>query len=286
MILSYEVEDENLTPFEKFFLFEAPLEKPKRKNVKVIKVRGGSRGKDYTQMDEDESSDNSSEDTNNDTSDDNSDNTEDSEDNGGNTSDDDNESSSDEDNTDDSDNDEESEDNEDYTSDNNSDSSDDSGDSDDGSDGEEDNEDYTSDGGDDDTGDDSDNDSSDDSDNDSSDSSEDEKNNKIEKLRKFNLFKDFIKLRGTLETYIEKLDSIVSDNNEINSLYKNVTNRFRTLNELIYDYMVIKFERNTYFKSFLFYQRVIATMQFNIDLLEKVKKKEQSLIKSKNNKLK
>ena len=257
MILSYEVEDENLTPFEKFFLFEAPLEKPKRKNVKVIKVRGGSRGKDYTQMDEDESSDNSSEDTNNDTSDDNSDNTKDSEDN-----------------TDDSDNDEESEDNEDYTSDNDSDNSDGG----DNSDEEEDNEDYTSDGGDDDTG--------DNSDNDSSDSSEDEKNNKIEKLRKFNLFKDFIKLRGTLETYIEKLDSIVSDNNEINSLYKNVTNRFRTLNELIYDYMVIKFERNTYFKSFLFYQRVIATMQFNIDLLGKVKKKEQSLIKSKNNKLK
>ena len=281
MILSYEVEDENLTPFEKFFLFEAPLEKPKRKNVKVIKVRGGSRGKDYTQMDEDESSDNSSEDTNNDTSDDNSDNTKDSEDN---TDDSDNDeesednedytSDNDSDNTDDSDNDEESEDNEDYTSDNDSDNSDGG----DNSDEEEDNEDYTSDGGDDDTG--------DDSDNDSSDSSEDEKNNKIEKLRKFNLFKDFIKLRGTLETYIEKLDSIVSDNNEINSLYKNVTNRFRTLNELIYDYMVIKFERNTYFKSFLFYQRVIATMQFNIDLLGKVKKKEQSLIKSKNNKLK
>ena len=281
MILSYEVEDENLTPFEKFFLFEAPLEKPKRKNVKVIKVRGGSRGKDYTQMDEDESSDNSSEDTNNDTSDDNSDNTKDSEDN---TDDSDNDeesednedytSDNDSDNTDDSDNDEESEDNEDYTSDNDSDNSDGG----DNSDEEEDNEDYTSDGGDDDTG--------DNSDNDSSDSSEDEKNNKIEKLRKFNLFKDFIKLRGTLETYIEKLDSIVSDNNEINSLYKNVTNRFRTLNELIYDYMVIKFERNTYFKSFLFYQRVIATMQFNIDLLGKVKKKEQSLIKSKNNKLK
>ena len=281
MILSYEVEDENLTPFEKFFLFEAPLEKPKRKNVKVIKVRGGSRGKDYTQMDEDESSDNSSEDTNNDTSDDNSDNTEDSEDNSDDSDNDeeseDNEdytSDNDSDNSDDSDNDEESEDNEDYTSDNDSDNSDGG----DNSDEEEDNEDYTSDGGDDDTG--------DDSDNDSSDSSEDEKNNKIEKLRKFNLFKDFIKLRGTLETYIEKLDSIVSDNNEINSLYKNVTNRFRTLNELIYDYMVIKFERNTYFKSFLFYQRVIATMQFNIDLLGKVKKKEQSLIKSKNNKLK
>lgn len=246
MILSYEKEDENLTPFEKFFLFEAPLEKPKRKNVKVIKVRGGSRGKDYTQLDG-ENADNEA-DTPEDTD------------------------------TGDTEETEETEDNEDYTSDEDNTDGDDN--TDDDGDETEDNEDYTSDNGDDNT--DDNNDNEDDGEN----KSEDEKATKIEKLRKYNLFKDFIKLRQTLENYIEKLDALIFDDNEVNSLYKNITNRFRALDDLIYDYMIIKFERNTYFKSFLFYQRVIATIQFNIDLLEKIKAKSESLNKSKNNKLK
>lgn len=286
MILSYEKEDENLTPFEKFFLFEAPLEKPKRKNVKVIKVRGGSRGKDYTQLDG-ENADNEA-DTPEDTDTGDTEETDDTEDY---TADDDTEEDNTEDNADtdtdtdneDTDNtgdngDEETEDNEDYTSDEDNTDGDDNTDD----DGEEteDNEDYTSDNGDDNT--DDNNDNEDDGEN----KSEDEKATKIEKLRKYNLFKDFIKLRQTLENYIEKLDTLIFDDNEINSLYKNITNRFRALDDLIYDYMIIKFERNTYFKSFLFYQRVIATIQFNIDLLEKIKVKSESLNKSKNNKLK
>lgn len=288
MILSYEKEDENLTPFEKFFLFEAPLEKPKRKNVKVIKVRGGSRGKDYTQLDGD-NADNEA-DTPEDTDTGDTEETDDTEDytaNGDNTEEDNTEDNADTDtdtdnedtnNTDDN-GDSETEDNEDYTSDeDNTDGGDDNTD-DDGEETEDD-EDYTSDNGDDNT--DDNNDNEDDGEN----KSEDEKATKIEKLRKYNLFKDFIKLRQTLENYIEKLDTLIFDDNEINSLYKNITNRFRALDDLIYDYMIIKFERNTYFKSFLFYQRVIATIQFNIDLLEKIKTKSESLNKSKNNKLK
>lgn len=286
MILSYEKEDENLTPFEKFFLFEAPLEKPKRKNVKVIKVRGGSRGKDYTQLDG-ENADNDA-DTPEDTDTGDTEETDDTEDytDDDNTEEDNTEDNADTDtdtdneNTDNADDngDEETEDNEDYTSDEDNTDGDDNTDD----DGEEteDNEDYTSDNGDDNT--DDNNDNEDDGEN----KSEDEKATKIEKLRKYNLFKDFIKLRQTLENYIEKLDTLIFDDNEINSLYKNITNRFRALDDLIYDYMIIKFERNTYFKSFLFYQRVIATIQFNIDLLEKIKTKSESLNKSKNNKLK
>ena len=280
MIVSYQKDESDLTPFEKNFLFEAPDKEPERKrNVKVITVPSvDGRRSDYTkirgskqeQQQTDELSDEDFDDI---------DKQVDSQGNGK-SSDlvDDRDELSDED-FDDIDKQLDSqgnEDDEDYTqdADNNADDNKQSDDSD------TDDEDYTQDA----DNNDDDNKQSDDSDDNKSEEQTTE--DKKEKYKKFNLYKDFINLRTTTDNYISRLENQISDSIECNRMYKDITNRFKNINDLAYDYMVIKFNTANYFESFLFYQRMIAAMQFNIDLLSKVRKKEENLFKSQNNKIK
>ena len=280
MIVSFQIDDENLTPYEKNFLYEAPSKDPERKkNVKVVNVKPlSARRTDYTKgaSEDDESDIVDDNETTDASEDDNEDYTAEIDDELNNNDSDD--SSDEEDYTDDVDAGDDDSDNDNQESEDSDGNNDDS----DSSESETDNEDYTDDvdAGDDD----SDNDNSNDSENQNSDNSSDK--DQKERYRKYNLFKDFINMRENISAYITRLDNTVSDSIECNRLYKDIINRFKNLNTLAYDYMIIKFNNATYFESFLFYQRMKAAIQFNIDLLGKIRKKEEKLFKSKNNKIK
>lgn len=93
-----------------------------------------------------------------------------------------------------------------------------------------------------------------------------------EQVRKYALYKKFLKLDSTLGVIIEKLSSALSDNPDINQKYKIITNKVKTLKELLSQYMIIRFSKSSYIQSMLFYQRVMAAMEITLGILKELQK--------------
>ena len=87
-------------------------------------------------------------------------------------------------------------------------------------------------------------------------------------VRKYNLYKEYAKLRTAIDGYITKLEACISDDPRSNQAIKTATTKFRELYELITDYMMMKFELCTYIQNLLFYQRQITTVQLIFTLLK------------------
>lgn len=95
-------------------------------------------------------------------------------------------------------------------------------------------------------------------------------------VRKYNLYKEFARLRTAIDSYITKLESCISDDPESNHVIKICTTKFREMYDLITDYMMMKFELCTYIQNLLFYQRQIATVHLIFKLLEEANKGQKS----------
>lgn len=87
-------------------------------------------------------------------------------------------------------------------------------------------------------------------------------------MRKYNLYKEFMKLRTSIDTYITKLDACISDDPESNQIIKIASSKFHDLYDLITDYMTMKYEICTYIQNLLFYQRVVASVHLVFKLLK------------------
>ena len=90
----------------------------------------------------------------------------------------------------------------------------------------------------------------------------------FDSMRKYNLYKEYARLRNTIETYIEKLESCMSDDYESNQIIKTATEKFREIHELVTDYMLLKFEACNYVQNLLFYQQQVATIDLVFKLLK------------------
>ena len=95
-------------------------------------------------------------------------------------------------------------------------------------------------------------------------------------VRKYNLYKEFMKLRTAVDGYITKLEACISDDPRSNQVIKMATERFRELYDLITDYMMMKFELCTYIQNLLFYQRQVATVQLLFALLKETSQIQKS----------
>lgn len=91
--------------------------------------------------------------------------------------------------------------------------------------------------------------------------------------RRYNLFKDFVKLNLALDSYSERLDGILSDNSEKNKVIMMSQKHIKTIQELTKDYMLIRFDSSTYAQSLLFYELMKTTLQVVFDNLERANKK-------------
>lgn len=113
-------------------------------------------------------------------------------------------------------------------------------------------------------------DDSDDSDDSSSD--DDKKDDKpgtdFENMRRYNLYKKFMALKDSIDSYTDTLDALVYDDDELNSTTKLVSSKLKKLGEITYDYMTMKFENDTYTQALLFYHQVNAGIRMSFDLLE------------------
>lgn len=93
-----------------------------------------------------------------------------------------------------------------------------------------------------------------------------------EQIRKYSLYKKFTRLNETLDTICDSLSSMMSDNSEINQKYKTVAQKLKELNQLLSEYMILKFTSASYIQSMLFYQRSLAIVDINLNILKDLKK--------------
>lgn len=115
-----------------------------------------------------------------------------------------------------------------------------------------------------------DNDSGTDSVDSDSDSSEDKKGSGVDydSTRKYILLQNFISLINSLSNFILKLENVMGDDANVNKVIKTSVNKFREVKELCHDYLIMKFELNSYVQSLLFYQNMVVIIQSVFNLLE------------------
>lgn len=91
--------------------------------------------------------------------------------------------------------------------------------------------------------------------------------------RKYVLYRNFVSLNNAIENYATKLSDNLSDDIEKNKVYTKAIEKLNEINELCHDYMMMKFELNSYIQSRLFYQNLIVMVQLVFNLLGKPMKK-------------
>ena len=92
-----------------------------------------------------------------------------------------------------------------------------------------------------------------------------------EKIHKQNLFKKFITLRTSIENYDAKLSSMIGIDADTHEMITEISEKLRSIAEMMYDYMVLKFKKNSYLESMLFYQRTVAAVNLCLDSLDKIR---------------
>ena len=90
--------------------------------------------------------------------------------------------------------------------------------------------------------------------------------------RKYILFLNFETLVNTITNYIDKLESILGDDLNVNKIIKTGVEKLREIKDLSTEYMLMKFDSQTYFQSRLFYQNACIMVQSTLNLLDSIKK--------------
>mgnify|MGYP003290980332 CR=1 FL=1 len=95
-------------------------------------------------------------------------------------------------------------------------------------------------------------------------------------VRKYELFKRFINLLKSIEYFIEKLENGVSDNENFEIAIKKAHKKFKSLEALLKDYMLLKFQTDSFLQNSFFYEKIKASTLLIFNLLELNKNKEDN----------
>ena len=87
-------------------------------------------------------------------------------------------------------------------------------------------------------------------------------------VRKYILYKEYGRLRSSIETYISKLEGTISDDPAANQIIKTATSKLREVYNMLTDYMLMKFEISNYVQNQLFFQRMVVIVQLVFKLLK------------------
>ena len=101
---------------------------------------------------------------------------------------------------------------------------------------------------------------------------------KVEQMYKYNLYQKFKNVYTSLDEYIEEINTITSDDGELNREYKELSIKLIKIKELMKDYMIMKFAKSSFTKSMFFYQRIMTSINLILQTLKKIRLSE---IKSK-----
>jgi len=81
-----------------------------------------------------------------------------------------------------------------------------------------------------------------------------------------------------LTYYINKLENNIGDDINTNKILKAACTKLREIKDLCYEYMIMKFELDTYVKALLFYQNAIVMTQAVFTLLQRIKVHKKKLM--------
>ena len=92
----------------------------------------------------------------------------------------------------------------------------------------------------------------------------------LDSTRKYNLYKEFMSLYNATDNYISKLENILKNDYEENQIIRISVNNLREIKDILFDYMTIRFQLNTYVQSLLFYQKMVVSVQLVFKLLKSI----------------
>lgn len=86
-------------------------------------------------------------------------------------------------------------------------------------------------------------------------------------IRKYNLYRDYIRLYNAIGSYIEKLETSRPDNIESNIVINSVLNKLHRAKDSLYEYMTIKYTDSSYLASLMFFQQAISAVRLCFSLI-------------------
>ena len=91
--------------------------------------------------------------------------------------------------------------------------------------------------------------------------------NTTENQLKYTLFRNMKSLYLAVKNYEESLDSLNTPSMNYNSAIKVANNKLADLEEMMYEFMTLRFRDETYISCMEFYQKCLVTIQFIFELL-------------------
>ena len=98
----------------------------------------------------------------------------------------------------------------------------------------------------------------------------------FDSTRKYNLYKEYMSLYNACDNYISKLENILKNDYEANQIIRISVTNLREIKDILFDYMTIRFQLNSYVQSLLFYQKMVVAIQLVFNLLKSINSKEKS----------
>ena len=89
--------------------------------------------------------------------------------------------------------------------------------------------------------------------------------------RKYVLFKEFMNLMNSIGVFTERLESFYLDDPTRNKIIRTGVDKLTEVRDQIYDYIVMRFELNSYTQNLLFYQKMRVSILLIFNLLEKIR---------------
>lgn len=100
------------------------------------------------------------------------------------------------------------------------------------------------------------------------DNAEEEDSNEDIQTQKYNLYREYMRLYTAMKRYINKLENTVKDDIDGNMVIISVTKKLREIQDLIYEYLTVKFHSTEYAESLLYFHTCIETIGLTFKLLK------------------
>lgn len=92
-------------------------------------------------------------------------------------------------------------------------------------------------------------------------------------VRKYELFKRFMNLYKSIQYFIDKLENGISDSERFEYASTKALAKFKSLEELMKDYMILKFQTDSYLQNSFFYEKIKASCLLVFELIKNNKNK-------------
>lgn len=88
-----------------------------------------------------------------------------------------------------------------------------------------------------------------------------------EKVKKFHLYKRYLRLYNAIDSFLEKIQNVVKNDATQNMVIKTVSNNLSDTHDTMFDYMTTKYKSQSYVQVMIFFETVISIVRLNFELL-------------------